>query len=385
MVEKSFIENTLADLVQINSVNPDLDSNGCGEQEIGMYINRLLESFQLKSEIHSLGPERINVVGILEGTGEGKSLMLNAHMDTVGVQGMQNPFSGAVKDGKLYGRGAYDMKGSIAAMLAVAKAIKEQNIKFAGDLVLAFVADEEFESKGTQQLIREYKTNGAIVAEPTDLNICLAHRGFAVYEITTKGKTAHGGNNHIGIDANSKMGLLLAELDALSNKLSRKKGHPLLGQASVHVPLIKGGQSLFIYSDECTINVERRTLPGESGKDILSELESIIEKISRRDDNFKATIKPLIWREPYEISENKPVVDSLRQSAVSVLGRQPSYIGHSWWEDSALIGKNGTETVIMGPKGGGIHEAVEWVDIQSVVDLSEIFLKTAIIYCSENQ
>ena len=142
---------------------------------------------------------------------------------------------------------------------------------------------------------------------------------------------------------------------------------------------------MFIYSDECTINVERRTLPGESGKDILSELESIIEKISRRDDNFKATIKPLIWREPYEISENKPVVDSLRQSAVSVLGRQPSYIGHSWWEDSALIGKNGTETVIMGPKGGGIHEAVEWVDIQSVVDLSEIFLKTAIIYCSENQ
>jgi len=385
MVEKSFIENTLADLVQINSVNPDLDSNGCGEQEIGMYINRLLKSFQLKSEIHSLGPERINVVGILEGTGEGKSLMLNAHMDTVGVQGMQNPFSGAVKDAKLYGRGAYDMKGSIAAMLAVAKAIKEQNIKFAGDLVLAFVADEEFESKGTQQLIREYKTNGAIVAEPTDLNICLAHRGFAVYEITTKGNTAHGGNNHIGIDANSKMGLLLTELDALSKKLSRKKGHPLLGQASVHVPLIKGGQSLFIYSDECTINVERRTLPGESGKDILSELESIIEKISRRDDNFKATIKPLIWREPYEISENKPVVDSLRQSAVSVLGRQPSYIGHSWWEDSALIGKNGTETVIMGPKGGGIHEAVEWVDIQSVVDLSEIFLKTAIIYCSENQ
>lgn len=384
MINEQFLVNTLTELVKINSVNPDLDPNGAGEEELGMYIRHLLETHEIESTVTRLGPNRINVIGRLEGKGTGKSLMLNAHMDTVGVKGMKSPFSAAVKNGNLYGRGSYDMKGSIAAILATAKSIKEHNINLAGDLVLAFVADEEFESRGTQQLIKDYKTDAAIVTEPTDLDICLGHRGFGVYEITTKGRTAHGGNHREGIDANSKMGLLLAELEKLAKKLGRETEHPLLDSASLHVPLIRGGHSLFIYSEECTINVERRTLPGEKETDVLNELEDIIKMISGRDKHFKATIKPIIWRDPYEITERAPIVTTLGQCAAKVLGNRPSYIGHSWWEDSGLIGKTGTETVIIGPKGGGIHEKTEWVDLQSLTDLSNILLKTTVAYCSEN-
>lgn len=384
MIDEPFLVNTLKKLVQTNSVNPHLDPDGKGEQEIGIYISDLLESLHVETSINSLGPDRLNVIGTLKGSGTGKSIMLNAHMDTVGIKGMEDPFSATIKDGKLYGRGAYDMKGSIAAMLAMAKAIKEQNIELAGDVILAFVADEEFESVGTQQLIKTYKTDAAIVTEPTNLDICLAHRGFGVYEITTRGKTAHGGNHNDGIDANSKMGLLLAELHALAKKLLDKKGHPLLGQASLHVPVMKGGQSLFIYAEECTIKVERRTLPGETKEDVIKELENIVEKLVKKDKNFKATIKPVIWREPYEISRQSKVVKTLQECATNILNCQPAYIGHSWWEDSGLIGKSGTETVIIGPSGGGIHEHIEWVDLQSVIDLSQILLQTTVNYCSNN-
>ena len=385
MIDEQFLVETLTELVKINSVNPDLDPDGAGEEELGLYINDLLASLGIKTTITRLGPKRINVIGRLEGNGKGKSLMLNAHMDTVGVKGMKNPFSAAVKKGKLYGRGSYDMKGSMAAILATAKSIKEHHIDLAGDVVLAFVADEEFESLGTQELIKEYKTDGAIVTEPTELDICLAHRGFGVYEITTKGKTAHGGNHREGIDANSKMGLLLAELENLSEKLLQETAHPLLDSASLHVPLIRGGQSLFIYSEECTINVERRTLPGEKESDVLSELKDIIDMITNRNEHFKATIKPIIWRDPYEISARAPITTTLLKSATEVLGYRPSYIGHPWWEDSGLIGEHGTETVIMGPKGGGIHEKTEWVDLQSLTDLSNILLQTAITYCSDTK
>lgn len=384
MIDEEFLVETLTELVQINSINPDLDPDGAGEEELGMYISDLLESLGIETTVTRLGPKRMNVIGRLEGKGTGKSLMLNAHMDTVGVKGMKNPFSAAIENGKLYGRGSYDMKGSIAAILVAAKSIKEHDIDLAGDVILAFVADEEFESRGTQQLIKDYITDGAIVTEPTNLNICLAHRGFGVYEITTKGRTAHGGNHREGIDANAKMGLLLVELEKLAKILARETEHPLLDSASLHVPLIRGGQSLFIYSDECSINVERRTLPGEKETNVLNELENIIKMISGRDKHFKATIKPIIWRDPYEISDRAPIVTTLQECAAEVLGYSPSYIGHAWWEDSGLIGKAVTETVIMGPKGGGIHEKTEWVDLKSLTDLSNILLQTTVTYCSDS-
>ena len=381
MIDKSFSSETLKKLVQINSVNPDLESGGGGEQEVGEYIIGLLNDMGIEAELDQLAPGRVNVTGIIRGKGDGPSLMLNAHMDTVGITGMEYPFSAKIENGKLYGRGAYDMKGSIAAILAAAKKIREENIELNGDVLLSFVADEEYESIGAQDVIKKHKPDAAVVTEPTDLDVCLAHRGFGIYKITTEGKTAHGGQHRVGVDANRKMGLFLAELDKLADELPEKRKHPLCGEASMHVPLINGGRSLFIYSNECTINVERRTLPGETKGSVSGELELIIDKLQKSDPDFRASLETEMWRSPYEVAESAPIVEKTFAAASEVIGKNPRYIGHTWWEDSAIFGEAGIESVILGPKGGGIHEDVEWVELDAVAELGEILVRTAQRFC----
>ena len=361
-------------MVQINSVNPGLDENGPGEYEIGMYIAERLQEMGVEPIIDELSAGRLNVTGMIKGDGTGRSLMLNAHMDTVGVKGMAEPFSGRIEDGKLYGRGAYDMKGSIAAILGAAKSIQESSIMPKGDLVLSFVADEEYESIGAEALVKKIRTDDAIVAEPTDLRLCTAHRGFGIWKITTKGKTAHGGNHHLGVDANGNMGLLMAELYGWSEQLHNEKVHPLCGAASMHLPLVNGGRSLFVYSHECEIHVERRTLPGENREVIEGELRELMEELERRHAGFKASLELVIWRSPYEIETGKSIVKRVTNSLNKATGIQTEIIGHTWWEDSAIFGDAGIETVVLGPIGGGIHEDVEWVELDSVCKLAKTFL-----------
>ena len=380
-IDNEFLVRTLADLVRINSINPGLVPDGSGEAEIGAYIAETLRRCGLEPKIYELEPGRLNVVTVLKGTGGGRSLMLNGHMDTVGVEGMTDPFSAEIRDGKLFGRGAYDMKGSIAAMLGAVKALVDNNIHLKGDLIFAAVVDEEYGSIGTESLVQYCRPDAAIVTEPTDLDVCLAHRGFTVFEIETKGLAAHGGRYEEGIDANLHMGRILKELDNHSRDLLKSEKHPLLGYPSLHVPLIQGGTELFIYSDECKISVERRTLPGESDESILSEIETIISRLSEDDQSFDAHLKTVMSRNAYEVSQDAEIVRIVADTVSRVLGRLPAFIGHHWWEDSALIAEAGTETVIIGPKGGGLHSHEEWVEIQSVVDLVSILIHTAIHYC----
>jgi acetylornithine deacetylase len=381
-IDRSFLVETLQKLVQINSVNPGLVPGNPGEYEIGAYIADVMRTIGLDPQFHEIKPDRVNVVATLRGTGGGKSLMLNGHMDTVGIRGMERPFSGEIKDGRVYGRGAQDMKGSLAGMLAVFKALSDSNIRLKGDLVFAGVADEEYRSIGTEALIQTVKTDAAIVTEPTGLDICLAHRGFCLFEFKTVGRAAHGSRYQDGVDANIHMGRILKELDNLSHSLLKAPAHPLLGPPSLHVPVIKGGSELFVYSDRCKISVERRTLPGEVREDIMKEMDSLLLRLTANDRTFQASVKPILYREPYEISPDSEIVELISKATEQVLGRPPGHIGHYWWEDSALIAEKGTETVIFGPKGEGIHSHEEWVDIQSVIDFAEIITHIAIQYCN---
>ncbi len=378
MVDVNYITEALSDLVKINSINPSLDDKGNGEWEVAHYIAEKLQAIGWNSSIDTISEGRCNVVCHISGVGSGKSLILNAHMDTVGVEGMRDPFGATIKDGKLFGRGAYDMKGSIAAILGVAKAIHDNTIQLPGSLILSFVADEEYESVGTTEFLKKYTADACIVTEPTDLDICLGHRGFGVYQISTEGVIAHGGLNKIGIDANLKMGKVLHEIDIISEKL-KAKTHPLVGEASIHVPIINGGQSLFIYSGKCTIHVERRTLPGETENDVLQQLQSMLDKIAREDSDFKSELKQIIWRNPHEILREAPISKTLISCIPA--DQNASFVGHSWWEDSGLFGQAGIDTVIIGPKGGGIHQQEEWVELTSVHQLSQILLKTYMEFC----
>jgi acetylornithine deacetylase len=309
--------------------------------------------------------------------------MLNAHMDTVGIDGMTGALAPVVRDGRLYGRGAYDMKGSLVACLAAVKAIVDAKVTLPGDLVVAAVADEEYASIGTAEVVQHVPVNGAIVTEPTELDICVAHKGFVWLEVETTGRAAHGSRFFEGIDANMRMGRFLAELDRLEQNLRSRAAHPLLGPPSLHAPLLRGGTELSTYAASCRLGIERRTVPGETPAGVQHEIETLLEQLHAVDPALQATVRPLLARNAFEVSPEAPVVTAVRAAATRHLGRSPALIGKPFWMDSAILADAGIETVIIGPIGGGAHTVDEWVDLQSLVNLAVILAQAAVAYCTE--
>ena len=382
LIDHTCVIQTLADLVRINSVNPSLSADGKGEAQVGAYIAAALKTLGLEVTTYEIEPGRVNVVGILKGTGNGRSLLLNAHMDTVGVEGMMiDPFGAESREGRLYGRGAQDMKGSLAATLGATKALVDGNAALAGDLLVTAVADEEYASIGTEDLVKRVTADAAIVTEPTNLTICRAHRGFIWYDVETFGRAAHGSRYKEGIDANMRMGRFLAGLDQLEQELRHRPAHPLAGPPSLHAARIQGGAEISIYAAHCLLQMERRTIPGETEEQATAELQAIIDQLAADDSTFKATVKPTFQREPFEIDTDAHIVQTLEQAMVKRLGHQPAHTGQTFWTDAALLAAAGIETVLLGPIGYGLHSAEEWVDVQSVMDLAAILAETAVAYC----
>ncbi|MDX1415395.1 MAG: ArgE/DapE family deacylase [Candidatus Promineifilaceae bacterium] len=381
-VDENFTINTLKQLVQINSTNPTLAETNAGEDAIARTIASILEDIGLDVRLQEVALDRPNVIGILKGTGGGRSLMLNGHMDTVGVEGMAEPFSAAVRDGKLYGRGAQDMKGSLAAMIGSAKALRNAGTKLAGDLLLAFVVDEESLSIGTEGVVQEFITDAAIVTEPTDMTLTRAHRGFIWYDIETRGRAAHGSRFNEGIDANMHMGRFLAELDELEQELRTRSAHPLAGPPSLHASMIKGGSEISVYAAQCLLQVERRTIPGETVEACTAELQAIIDRLAVADGTFQAAVTPTFYREPFEVAGDAAIVSAINTAVEERLGVQPQHTGQTFWTDAAILAAAGIETALIGPVGAGLHSAEEWVDVQSVLDLTDILARTAVSYCS---
>ena len=381
-IDQEYVSTTLQQLVQINSTNPTLAVGNAGEAQIAAHIAGLLEQLGLDISLHEIKPGRPNVIGILRGSGRGRCLLINGHMDTVGVDGMADPFSGEIRDGKLYGRGAQDMKASLAAMLGAAKALVDNNNRPAGDLILAFVVDEEMLSIGTADLVKHVRADAAIVTEPTDLTICRAHRGFIWYEIETVGRAAHGSRYLEGIDANMHMGRFLADLDRLEKELRQRPPHPLAGPPSLHASKIQGGSEISVYAANCLLQIERRTIPGETVPQATAELQAIIDRLAAEDPTFKATLKATFDRDPFEISSNAPVVQSLERVTSTHLGHAPQHSGQTFWTDAALLAGAGIDTVLIGPIGAGLHSAEEWVDLQSVYALTAILADTAVDFCN---
>jgi len=381
-IDRNFIIKILSDLVRINSINPNLSAEGKGEAEIGAYIAEVLELFGLNVNTYEFQPGRFNVVGLLKGGGKGHSLLLNAHMDTVGVDGMViDPFDPRLKDGRLYGRGAQDMKGSLAAMIGVVKALVDAGIKLGGDLLVTAVADEEYASIGMEDLVKRVSADAAIVTEPTDLTIGRAHRGFIWYDVETFGRAAHGSRYQEGIDANIRMGRFLAGLDDLERALRNRTPHPLVGPPSLHAARLQGGTEISIYAAHCLLQIERRTIPGETGLQTTAELQDIIDLLASQDSTFKASLTPTFYREPFEINLDAPIIQVLERAAAQRTGCLPAHTGQSFWTDAALLAGAGIQTVLFGPKGHGLHSESEWVDIESVLELASILVDTTRDYC----
>ncbi len=381
VIDRQYLTETLASLVRINSINPTLVSGGAGESEIAAYTADSMAAIGLEVSVHEPEPGRPSVVGIWRGRGGGRSLMLNAHYDTVGVDEMVDPFSATIRDGRLYGRGAYDMKGSLAACMSAAKGLIDAGIILDGDLVVAAVADEEYASLGTNELIRHYPVDGAIVTEPTELDICLAHKGFIWLEVETTGRAAHGSRYDLGLDANMLMGRFLAELDKLEQALRARPDHPLVGPPTLHAAMIQGGSELSAYAASCRLQIERRTIPGESEAQVVGEIQAIVDGLTAANPEFQARVKSFFVRDPFEVSPEAGIVQVLSEAASRVLNQRPAMVGQMPWMDSALLASAGVETVVIGPAGAGAHAHEEWVEVESVVKLAEILAETAIRYC----
>jgi acetylornithine deacetylase len=380
-IDRDYIRQTLARLVQINSVNSSLVAGAPGEREIAEFIAASLASIGLKTETFEPEPGRTSVIGRLVGSGGGRSLMLNAHSDTVDTAGMAEPFSGSICDGKLYGRGSFDMKGSLAACMAAAKALVDAGVRLRGDVVVAAVADEEYGSIGTSDLIRHIKVDGAIVTEPTALDVCLAHKGYLWIEVEITGRAAHGSKFDLGIDANMKMGAFLHELAMLERELRERPPHPLVGPPSLHAAILSGGSGLSTYAAQSTVKIERRTIPGETEAQAVREIQRIVDQLAASDADFHAAVRAFFVRDPFEVAPGAAIVKAVDAAAEKVLGRRAAHIGDTPWMDAALLQAAGVETVVFGATGAGAHADVEWVELESVEKLGEILAEAAVDYC----
>jgi acetylornithine deacetylase len=370
----------LAELVRINSTNPDLVADGAGEHEIARYIAAWADRHGLEAHLVEPIAGRPSVVVVTRGTGGGASLLLNGHIDTVGVSGMADPFSARIENDKLYGRGAYDMKGGVAASLWAAARAKERGLR--GDVIVTCVADEEVASLGTQAVLENWRADAAIVTEPTALDLCVAHKGFVWWEVEVQGRAAHGSRPDLGIDAIAKSGQTLSDIQALDRRLRAGAGHPLLGSGSVHVSLIRGGQEMSSYPESCIIGIERRTIPGESVAQVEAELQAILDAAGQRDPAFRATSRTTLVRDPFEAPPDAEIVALVRRHAANVTGEERRSYGDTPWMDAAFLSAANIPTVVFGPSGAGAHAIEEWADLESVQRCADALLAVAIEFCA---
>lgn len=380
MIDGVQVSRLLTDLVKIESINPELVPGGKGEGAIARYVADFLKSAGLEVQLQEVRPGRFNAVGVLRGRGGGKSLLLNGHLDTVGVAGMEDPFSARIEDGRLYGRGAQDMKGGLAAGLAaVAQLAKEPRLD--GDVVLAAVADEEYQSAGARALLKQVRSDAAIVMEPTGLEVVTAHKGFVWAEVETEGRAAHGSRPEEGRDAIAFMGRMLREIELLQGRLDTGPRHPLLGCGSVHASLISGGQELSSYPAQCRLSLERRLIPGEDSGILERELHEIILRLSAQDPRFLARFALGYSALPLETPRETPLARTLAQCASKVTGREAGFGTQSFWSDAALLSGAGIPSVLFGPGGAGLHSAEEYVRLEDARLCAETLAECARMFC----
>jgi len=379
-VDAKLVRELLCELVRIDSVNPSLIPGARGEAAAAGFLRDFLRREGIAADLEEAAPGRSNVV-VLIGPKPRAALALFAHIDTVGAGDMPDPFTPRESQGRLYGRGALDIKSGVAAMCAAAIAACREGRKLTRPLLVAAVVDEECNSIGTEALLRKYTAEAAVVLEPTDLRLCVAHKGYAWFEVTTHGRAAHGSLPEEGRDAIRMMGRVLNVLDALDRKLGQLPPHERLGHGSLHASLISGGQELSSYPAECRLQIERRTLPGESDAQVEAELRGLLEGLQARDAEFRATARRLASRPPYEISPDAPIALAAAAAIREVIGTV-ELSGMAAWTDTALLAAAGIPGVVFGPRGRGLHGAEEYVELESVYACAEVLHRLILRLCA---
>ncbi len=379
-VPASEVTRLLADLVAIESVNPDLVPGAIGETKIADFCERWLAANGLEVKRLESRSGRPSVVGVARGTGGGRSLMLNGHYDTVSLAEFEgDALEPRVENGRMIGRGAYDMKSGVAAAMVTAAWARQQRLS--GDVIVACVADEEHSSWGTEEVLTHYTADAGIVTEPSELQAVLSHKGFTWFDITILGRAAHGSRPDLGTDAITKAGHALVALEKWGARLRLGRQHPVLGPATVHASLISGGEEASSYPASCTITIEVRTLPGQTGAAIETELRDVLGRLSQTVPDFQWRIARGLERRAFEADKESPIVRTLLAEAEQAIGRPVVVRGEPFWTDCALMRDAGIPCLMFGASGGGAHAADEWVDLASVDTLTGILAGTVHRFC----
>ena len=356
----------LRELVAINSINPTLVPGAPGEAAVADAIAIEMRRIGLDVIVDDIAPGRPNVVGVVEGRRPGPTVLLCGHTDTVGVAGMPDPFTPVERDGRLYARGAQDMKGGVAAMIDAARVVAAEGLN-AGRLVIAAVVDEEHSSIGADALVKTWRADAAIVTEPTSLAVIIGHKGFAWVEIEVEGRAAHGSIPAEGQDAIVRLGRVLARLEVLDRALQARSPHPLVGTGSLHASRIEGGREWSSYPDHAVLQMERRTLPGESERCALEEVQEILRNLVADDPTFRGSARHLFSRPAYEVSSDHPLPGAVAAAVTRTTGVKARTGGASFWTDAAILGTAGIPAVLFGPGGAGLHSTEEYVNVADVV------------------
>ncbi len=370
----------LRELVAVNSVNPTLVAGAPGEREVADLVAAEMRRGGLDVSIETVAPGRPNVIGVLEGRAKGRTLMFCGHTDTVGVTGMTAPFTPVEHDGRLYGRGAQDMKGGVAAMMSAAAAIAAHGGLASGRLIVAAVVDEEHSSIGADALVKTWRADAAIVTEPTDLEIAVGHKGFAWVDILVEGKAAHGSRPAEGQDAILRLGRVLTRLEALDRTLQARPPHPLVGAGSLHASIIEGGRELSSYPDRATLQMERRTLPSEPESIALEEVQRILDDLAKEDSTFRGSATARFSRPGYEVPVDHELPQMLT-TALATAGGRPCITGASFWTDAAVLGHAGIPSILFGPGGAGLHSIEEYVNVADVLLCRDALVELARRFC----
>lgn len=372
------------ELIRVDSRNPSLVPNAVGEQAVARRLGDILTSWGMEVKLLEAAAGRPNVVATVRGTGGVggcRSLMFNGHLDVVGVEGMtHSPFDAFERGGRIYGRGACDMKGGVAAMCAAAARLRGE---LNGDLIIAAVVDEEWQSIGTSALLAAgVRTDAAIVTEPTRLSLMPAHKGFGWVQVIVLGRAAHGSRWDIGVDAIRYAGLLLAELDRVDADELPRRTHPLLGRPSLHAAFIEGGIGLSTYPDRCVLRVERRTIPGESSADIRAEIEAACARVMSRRPDFRAEVELLFAQPPSDVALDAPIVRAL-SATLGEHGLSTTPIGMSAWTDAALLNEAGIPAICFGPGDMGLaHAAEEYIEVTDIERATTVLASLARSWCN---
>ncbi|MEV1129729.1 M20/M25/M40 family metallo-hydrolase [Agromyces sp. NPDC049794] len=361
-------------LIGIDSVNPGLVPGSAGEARIAAYLGDRLDAagFVVRLITAVSDPSRVSVIAVRVGSRPGRTVVLNGHLDTVGVEGMTDPFTARLTSDRLYGRGASDMKGGVAGLVVAAERLAAADVP--GMIVVALVADEEDGSVGAESVLqdltgRDVAMDLCFIAEPTWLDLAGAHRGFAVVDVSLRGKAAHSSQPAEGVDTIAPLGELLVGIATADRAIGRRRGHPLLGHGSMMATVVRAGTAPFTVASRADVVVERRTLPGESMAVVLDEVREIVDPIAASTSGLETSVRRSTARAAWQVDDSGTAAEysGLLADALATAGsHEPKVVGAPYWVESALWQAAGVPTVVCGPAGGGLHAVDEWVDLDQL-------------------